>query len=82
LREPELDVISDGYLAWITSILRNQRGMKGSVSAKTFRPQSNYAANVASTDRLGQRKTPREKFRRGVLSQFMLNLKINPRREG
>jgi hypothetical protein len=29
-----------------------------------------------------QRKTPREKFRRGVLSQFMLKLKISPRREG
>jgi hypothetical protein len=37
---------------------------------------------VASADRLGQRKTPREKFRRGVLSQFMLNFKISPRREG
>jgi hypothetical protein len=37
---------------------------------------------VASADRLGQRKTPRGKFRRGVLSQFMLYLKISPRREG
>src|ERR1700682_2325498 len=74
LGEPELDVISDGYLAWITSILRNQRGMKGSVSAKTFRPQSNYAANVASAGG-DLRETPRGRFRRGVLSQFMLNLR-------
>jgi hypothetical protein len=44
LGEPELDVISDGYLAWITSILRNQRGVKGSASAKRFGGDRTIAA--------------------------------------